>query len=118
MATQINDKQLESLKKYLGATIKNNEEVHPSDMPASVMVFKMLADRGYYVIYEQIENICPYLHSLGNRHVETSNELKEFLQDVARTFKFYLDQKEGIPRWKKPFADIVNDIIAGKEPID
>lgn len=112
MAQQLNETQLQLFTKYLSITVQNNQEVHPSDMPPVVMMFKLLADKGYFVTDGQIDQICDSLHSLANREISTSDYLKEFLKDVASTFHYFVRQTEEGQRYKRSFTSIANDIIS------
>lgn len=112
MVQQLNETQLGLFTRYLSTTVQNNQEVHPSDMPQVIMMFKLLADKGYFVTDEQIDQICNQLHSLANRDIQTSDDLKEFLKDVAATFQFYARQSEEPQMYKRSFSSIANDIIS------
>ncbi len=112
----LNDKQLKSLTKFMSASVMNNQEVHPSDIPKVIAMFKILAERGYGVSEEQIDIICESLHSLASPQLKTSDYLKEFLKDMAATFRYYVYYtKQPVP-FKTPLPTIVMVIKFEKAP--
>ena len=112
---RLNKKQLELFTKYLSTAILNNQEIHPSDMPPVVSMFKLLADRDLSVSDEQIDTICESLHSLANREVPTSDFLRDFLKNVAAGFRFYVEHPDLIERFKRPSSLIADDILSGND---
>ena len=108
----LNENQLKLFTKFVSITVQNNQEIHPSDMPPVVEMFKLLADRGYYVTHDQIDIICESLHSLANRALKTSEELREYLKHVASTFHFYAMQLKGVLRYKRSATSIADDIVS------
>lgn len=95
----------------------NNQEVHPSDIPKVVAMFKILAERGYGVTEEQIDIICESLHSLASPQLKTSDYLKEFLRDMAATFRYYVYYTKQSAPFNTPLSTIADNILAEKDEV-
>lgn len=112
MVKNLNDTQLQLFSKYLSTTIQNNQEIHPSDMPPTAIMFKLLADQGYIVTERQIDESCNSLHSLSDQTTPTSKELEAYLNEMASVFENYARQLERGQHYKRSFTLIANDIIS------
>ena len=107
---QLNNSQLNLLKEYCSSTVKNNQEVHPSDMPPVVSMFRILAEKGYTTSEEQVGIICKSLHSLANLTQPTSEYLQDFLNDVAMVYRYQVNgPKNG--KFKRSIEKIADDIV-------
>lgn len=112
----LNEEQLRLFTQYVSRTVQNNQEIHPSDMPPVITMIQLLADRGLWITGEQMETVCDSLHSLANRDVETSPELREYLRHVASAFEFEIRHRErGEQMWRRPYNLIAGDIISERD---
>ena len=114
MSPTLNENQLKLLTDYVSTVVMNNQEVHPSDMPAVVAMFKELSDKGYVVSDEQVDTICKSLHSAANQKINTSEGLRDFLKSIATAFRF-LHAPYQAEKLQKPISSIANDIINEKD---
>ena len=111
---EISETQLKLLKKYCSRTVQNNQEIHPSDMPQVVSMFRLLAEKGYVITGSQVDSICDSLHSLANKDIPTSDELRDYLHTVAEIYHYQVNgPREG--NFKRNILKIAEDIISEKE---
>lgn len=108
----LNDRQLELLTKFCSTTVQNNQEVHASDMPQVIEMFRLLAEKDYIVTETQVDTICNSLHSLANREVETSNYLREFMKSVATAFSYLVIYPQTTGPFRRSSQLIADDIIS------
>jgi len=110
----LNEQQSELLTKFCSSTVMNNLEIHASDMPQVIEMFRLISSKGYVVSDTQVDVICDSLHSLANRDVPTSDELRQFLHNVATIFSYTVIHPNPQP-FKRPLSRIADDIISEKE---
>lgn len=117
MASSLNENQLKLLTNYVSGVVQNNQEVHPSDMPPVIAMFKLLSDRNYVVSDEQIDTICESLHSLSNHTIKTSEILKDFLKNMATTFGYlhHPHHPRDVQMFKRSISSIADDIISERD---
>lgn len=108
---ELNNSQLELLKNYCSATVQNNQEIHPSDMPQVVSMFRLLAEKGYTITATQIDSICESLHSLANRDIPTSDDLRDYLHTVAEIYEYQVNGPHK-GNFKRNILKIADDIIS------
>lgn len=111
---ELNNNQLELLQNYCSRTVQNNQEIHPSDMPQVVSMFRLLAEKGYVITEPQVNVICDSLHSLANKDIPTSDDLRDYLQSVAEIYWFQVNgPKEG--NFKRNILKIADDIVSERD---
>jgi len=108
---ELNNQQIELLIKYCRGTVQNNQEIHPLDMPEVVSMFRLLAERGYSIDFEQIDDICDSLRSMGNKTVSTSDSLRSYLRHVAEVYNYQVNGPHR-GKFKRDISKIADDIVS------